>query len=158
MFNLLLHGLVISLYSTSMALKSSSFRKVFELRFPFGSGYLLSLSLSLSEDILWLAGAPGSGKGAMTRFIMQELGTFVPPIETRYLLHSPCVFLDFFSFYSTRLRLSALLLSPEALALKASGLLVSDRTVVKLILEQLLLPKYKDGCIVDGFPRTPIQV
>jgi adenylate kinase len=70
----------------------------------------------------------------MQKFIMSERGIIANPIET-----------------------SSILTSPEAKALKASGQLVGDRTVVQLMFEQLLNPKYRSGCIVDGFPRTPTQ-
>jgi adenylate kinase len=39
--------------------------------------------MNFPRDILWLAGAPGSGKGHMTKFIMSERGISAPPIETR---------------------------------------------------------------------------
>jgi hypothetical protein len=39
--------------------------------------------LRFPKDILWLSGAPGAGKGAMTKFIMEERGLNAPPIETR---------------------------------------------------------------------------
>lgn len=63
----------------------------------------------------------------MQKFIMTERGIIAKPIET-----------------------SSILTSPEAKALKASGQLVGDRTVVQLMFEQLLNPKYRSGCIVDG--------
>eukprot|EP01083_Nonionella_stella_P067269 177799_1 len=86
------------------------------------------------KDIMWLAGAPGAGKGFMTDFIMKTRGMTSRPIEC-----------------------SGLLKSPECLEIKAKGGLVSDRTVVQLLLERLLDPQYASGVIVDGFPRTPVQ-
>ena len=70
----------------------------------------------------------------MTELIMAERGISAAPIET-----------------------SSILTSPEAKALKAAGQLVGDRTVIQLMFEQLLNPKLRAGCIVDGFPRTPTQ-
>jgi adenylate kinase len=36
--------------------------------------------------------------------------------------------------------------------------MVGDREVVNLILRALLKPEYRDGVILDGFPRTKVQV
>jgi adenylate kinase len=36
--------------------------------------------------------------------------------------------------------------------------MVGDREVITLLLEELLDPRYRDGVIVDGFPRTKVQV
>ena len=54
--------------------------------------------------------------------------------------------------------MSALLDSPEARALKDAGHMVGDREVVGLLLRELLHPEYHDGVIIDGFPRTTVQV
>eukprot|EP00898_Chlorokybus_atmophyticus_P006178 jgi/Chlat1/6561/Chrsp45S00461 len=90
--------------------------------------------MKFPKDIMWLAGAPGAGKGVMTPFISQQRGICAPPIET-----------------------SALLTSPEFTDLKKAGILVGDRQVVEIMFETLLRPEYRQGCIVDGFPRTPAQ-
>merc|ERR1712216_150493 len=42
-------------------------------------------------------------------------------------------------------------------AIKAAGGMVGDREVISLLLEQLLLPEYKTGVVVDGVPRTKVQ-
>lgn len=36
--------------------------------------------------------------------------------------------------------------------------LVGDSLVVELLLEKLLQPEYTNGVLVDGFPRTKVQV
>jgi adenylate kinase len=36
--------------------------------------------------------------------------------------------------------------------------MVGDREVIGLMLRQLLRPEYRDGVILDGFPRTTVQV
>jgi len=36
--------------------------------------------------------------------------------------------------------------------------MVGDREVIDLLLKRLLLPEYRDGVILDGFPRTKVQV
>ena len=43
-------------------------------------------------------------------------------------------------------------------AIKDSGALVGDADVVRLLFERLLMPAYSAGALVDGFPRTRIQV
>jgi len=42
--------------------------------------------------------------------------------------------------------------------LKDAGNMVGDRDVVALLLRELLRPEYHDGVILDGFPRTQVQV
>eukprot|EP00742_Colponemidia_sp_Colp-10_P003780 GILJ01004024.1.p1 GENE.GILJ01004024.1~~GILJ01004024.1.p1 ORF type:complete len:468 (-),score=80.76 GILJ01004024.1:200-1603(-) len=86
------------------------------------------------KEIMWLAGAPGAGKGTVTPFIMKERGFTADPIE-----------------------ISQLLTSPAAKALKSQGLMVGDKEVLELLLEKLLDEQYLSGVIVDGFPRTPVQ-
>ena len=95
----------------------------------------LGPELIFPREIIWLGGAPGAGKGTNTPFIMDARGITAPPIVT-----------------------SALLDSPSARAIKDRGQLVGDREVVTLLLETLLDPKYRVGVVVDGFPRTDVQV
>jgi adenylate kinase len=54
--------------------------------------------------------------------------------------------------------ISALLDSPEAKRIKDAGSMVGDREVIDLLFRQLLEPRYRDGVILDGFPRTKVQV
>ena len=91
--------------------------------------------LRFPKEIIWLNGAPGSGKGTQTRFIM----------EFRDLTGGPIVVSD-------------LLTSPEAEKIKDAGGMVGDNEVVTLVFEELLKPKYESGVVVDGFPRTKVQV
>lgn len=92
-------------------------------------------SLRFPKEIILLGGAPGSGKGTNTAFITQARGLTCPPIV-----------------------ISALLDSPEAKALKDGGNMVGDREVIGLLLRRLLRKEYHDGAILDGFPRTNVQV
>ena len=92
-------------------------------------------SLRFPKEIILLGGAPGAGKGTNTAFIA----------KARSLTCGPIV-------------ISALLDSPEARALKNAGHMVGDREVVGLLLRELLRPEYHDGVIIDGFPRTTVQV
>src|SRR6266550_8808691 len=54
--------------------------------------------------------------------------------------------------------ISGLLTSPQAVAIKNAGKMVGDREVIGLLFEELLSPRYRDGVIIDGFPRTKVQV
>jgi adenylate kinase len=92
-------------------------------------------NLRFPKEILLLGGAPGSGKGTNTAFIAKTRDITCPPIV-----------------------ISSLLDSPEAKALKDQGIMVGDREVVGLVLRELLRKEYEHGAILDGFPRTKVQV
>ena len=92
-------------------------------------------NLRFPKELILLGGAPGAGKGTHTQFIIKARGLTCPPIVV-----------------------SELLTTPEAEALKSSGQMVGDRPVVEIILRELLKPEYADGAILDGFPRTRVQV
>ncbi|MCU0257143.1 MAG: nucleoside monophosphate kinase [Vicinamibacterales bacterium] len=53
---------------------------------------------------------------------------------------------------------SDLLNAPEMQRIKASGALVGDADVVGLLFERLAEPIHQTGVVVDGFPRTRVQV
>jgi adenylate kinase len=89
----------------------------------------------LPRELIWLGGAPGAGKGTNTPFILRERGITAPPIVTSDLLDSP-----------------------EMKRLKDGGNLVGDADVVRILFERLLDPIYGNGVVVDGFPRTRVQV
>ena len=92
-------------------------------------------TLHFSKEMILLGGAPGSGKGTNTNFIMRARDLTCPPIVV-----------------------SALLDSPEAKRIIDAGHMVGDREVVGLVFRKLLEPDFQDGCVLDGFPRTRIQV
>lgn len=92
-------------------------------------------NLRFPREFIWLGGAPGAGKGTNTPFIMKARDITAPPVVV-----------------------SSLLDTPEAVALKNAGKLVGDRMVIGLLFEELLKPPYHHGVIVDGFPRTRVQV
>lgn len=92
-------------------------------------------SLRFPKEIILLGGAPGSGKGTNTEFIMKARGFTCPPIVV-----------------------SSLLNSPEAQTLKDKGMLVGDREVMGILLRKMLEPEFRDGAVLDGFPRTEVQV
>lgn len=91
--------------------------------------------LCFPKEIILLGGAPGSGKGTNTTFILEARGLTCPPIVV-----------------------STLLDSPEARRIKDAGMMVGDREVLGILFRELLRPEYADGCIIDGFPRTEVQV
>ena len=92
-------------------------------------------NLRFPRECIWLGGAPGAGKGTNTPFIAETRGITAPPIVV-----------------------SSLLTSPQAVAIKNAGKMVGDREVIGLLFEELLSPQYHDGVIIDGFPRTKVQV
>jgi len=92
-------------------------------------------NLRFPKEILLLGGAPGSGKGTNSDFIAKARGLTCEPVV-----------------------ISSLLDSPEARRLKEGGNMVGDREVIGLLLRKLLHPEFRDGVILDGFPRTKVQV
>ena len=92
-------------------------------------------NLRFPREFIWLGGAPGAGKGTNTPFIMKARDITALPVVV-----------------------SSLLDTPAAQALKNAGRMVGDREVIGLLFEELLKREYRDGVIVDGFPRTRVQV
>jgi adenylate kinase len=86
-------------------------------------------------EIIWLGGAPGAGKGTNTAYIMEARGITASPLVVSDLLDSP-----------------------RARRIKEAGGLVGDEDVCEILLRRLLDPVYQRGVIVDGFPRTQVQV
>ncbi len=91
--------------------------------------------LRFPKELILLGGAPGAGKGTNTDFIR----------KVRDITESPIV-------------VSELLSSPEASAIKAQGGMVGDRDVVSIVFRKLLEPQFTGGAVLDGFPRTKVQV
>lgn len=91
--------------------------------------------LKFPKELILLGGAPGAGKGTNTDFIRQ----------VRDITEQPIV-------------VSELLDSPESRAIKAQGGMVGDRDVVRIVFHKLLEPQYRSGAVLDGFPRTKVQV
>ncbi|TWU40491.1 nucleoside monophosphate kinase [Novipirellula artificiosorum] len=91
--------------------------------------------LHFPKELILLGGAPGAGKGTNTDYIR----------KVRDIASEPIV-------------VSQLLSSPEAEKLKARGSMVGDTEVVNILLHELLKPEYQTGAILDGFPRTKVQV
>jgi adenylate kinase len=92
-------------------------------------------NLIFPKELILLGGAPGSGKGTNTAFICRVRGITAAPIV-----------------------ISQLLDSPEARKIKAGGGMVGDEEVLRLLLHELLKPQFRDSVVLDGFPRTNVQV
>lgn len=90
--------------------------------------------LIFPKEVIWLAGAPGSGKGTMATSIAAARD--LPGI----------------------IEVSSLL-DAEHAEKKRLGLLVDDRVVLETVLEKMMDDKFIDGggVVVDGFPRTMVQ-
>lgn len=91
--------------------------------------------LQFPKELILLGGAPGAGKGTNTAFIRKVRGISSDPIV-----------------------ISQLLDSPEAEKIKAGGGMVGDEEVLRLLLRELLKPEFRDSTVLDGFPRTKVQV
>ncbi len=91
--------------------------------------------LRFPKELILLGGAPGAGKGTNTDFIRSVRDISAKPIVVSELLDTP-----------------------EAKEIKARGGMVGDREVASLVLRKLLEPQFQTGAILDGFPRTKVQV
>lgn len=91
--------------------------------------------LHFPKELILLGGAPGAGKGTHAKFIMNARGLTCPPVV-----------------------ISDLLVTPEAQKIKDAGGMVGDKEVIAILLRKLLEPQFRDGAMLDGFPRTDVQV
>ena len=92
-------------------------------------------NLRFPKELILLGGAPGAGKGTNTDFIRSLRDINAEPIVVSKLLNSP-----------------------EALKIKSQGGMVGDREVVSILFKKLLEPEQQNGAVLDGFPRTKVQV
>ena len=92
-------------------------------------------NLRFPKELILLGGAPGAGKGTHSRFIMRARGLTCPPVV-----------------------ISDLLVSEEAQKIKDQGGMVNDTMVIGILLRKLLEDEFRDGAMLDGFPRTRVQV
>lgn len=53
--------------------------------------------------------------------------------------------------------MSSLLENPECKRVKDEGGMVDDATVLRALMQELAKAEYRDGAVVDGFPRTKEQ-
>jgi len=87
------------------------------------------------REIVFLGGAPGAGKGTNSRHIASLRKFDAPTIVVSDLLNTPACKL-----------------------LKDRGIMVDDDFVFKTLLQELEKPMYRNGVVVDGFPRTAKQI
>jgi len=92
-------------------------------------------NMRFPKELILLGGAPGSGKGTNTDFICKTRDITAPPIV-----------------------MSSLLNTPEMEKLKAEGNMIGNREVVTILFREMLDPIYREGVVLDGFPRTRVQV
>lgn len=88
-----------------------------------------------------LFGPPGAGKGTQAKRIEQEFK--IPHLSTGNIFRSAIK--------------NETELGKKVKSILDAGELVPDETVVDLVREELKKDKYKDGYILDGFPRTVPQ-
>ncbi|MEA3213433.1 MAG: adenylate kinase [Chthoniobacter sp.] len=91
--------------------------------------------LRFPKELILLGGAPGAGKGTNTDFIRRLRDITAQPIVVSQLLDSP-----------------------EARKIKSHGGMVGDREVVSILIRKLLEAEQQNGAVLDGFPRTKVQV
>ncbi|KAI9009961.1 hypothetical protein CLU79DRAFT_891473 [Phycomyces nitens] len=92
-------------------------------------------NIHLPREFIFLMGAPGSGKGTHTPSLLRARGITNAPISVSQLLQTP-----------------------ECKELINQGQMISDRYVIELLLHALLNCDPTVGILVDGFPRTDVQV
>ena len=92
-------------------------------------------NLRFPKELILLGGAPGAGKGTNTDFIRHLRDISAHPIVVSQLLDSP-----------------------EAQKIKSLGGMVGDREVMSILFRKLLEPEQQNGALIDGFPRTKVQV
>lgn len=86
------------------------------------------------KEIVFLGGAPGAGKGTNSVLVSNLRGFDAPPIVVSELLNTPACKL-----------------------MKDQGVMVNDEFVFNALLKELEKPIYRNGVVVDGFPRTAKQ-
>lgn len=89
----------------------------------------------LPKEITFLNGAPGAGKSVNSRFMLQARGLNSRPVVMSDLLAG----------------------DKEARRKMDEGRLISDVDVVEALFRELLKEEYRQGVLVDGFPRTAVQ-
>lgn len=93
------------------------------------------------NKIIVLIGAPGAGKGTQARLLQERRG--IPQISTG----------DMFREMKTL----DTPLAREVQEIMASGKLISDEITYKIVRERTSRDDCRDGYILDGYPRTPVQ-
>ncbi|MDR1590491.1 MAG: nucleoside monophosphate kinase [Puniceicoccales bacterium] len=92
------------------------------------------VKIVVPKKIVWINGAPGSGKGTNTRNVMRALDISLRPIVVSDLLNT--------AEFKEKIN---------------QGLLVDDAEVTFLVFKHILEEGAGKSIIVDGYPRTTIQ-
>ncbi|MEP6706697.1 MAG: adenylate kinase [Pyrinomonadaceae bacterium] len=93
------------------------------------------------SKIIVLMGAPGAGKGTQARLLQDRL--HLPQISTGDIFRA--------------LANEETELAEEVRNVLASGKLISDDLVIKVVRERTARDDCRNGYILDGFPRTTVQ-
>ena len=93
------------------------------------------------SKIVVLIGAPGAGKGTQARLLQERLG--LPQISTGDMFRA--------------LAEAQTPLAKEVRQIQASGTLIPDEVVIRMVAERTAKDDCRDGYILDGFPRTTVQ-
>jgi adenylate kinase len=91
--------------------------------------------------IIVLIGAPGAGKGTQARMLQERRG--LPQISTGDMFRA--------------LAKTDSPLAEEVRAIQASGELISDDLVIRVVEDRTNQPDCANGYVLDGFPRTTVQ-
>jgi adenylate kinase len=91
--------------------------------------------------IIVLMGAPGAGKGTQARLLQERLG--LPQISTGDIFRA--------------LAREQTPLAEEVHNVQASGRLISDDLVIRVVRERTAREDCRKGYVLDGFPRTTVQ-
>lgn len=93
------------------------------------------------SKIIVLMGAPGAGKGTQARLLQERHG--LPQISTGDIFRA--------------LAQTETPLAREVREVQASGKLISDELVMRVVSERTQQDDCHSGYILDGFPRTTVQ-
>lgn len=88
-----------------------------------------------------LFGPPGAGKGTQAALLQEKFS--IPHLSTGNIFRAAIK--------------NQTPLGVKVKSILDAGELVSDKTVVDLVAEELDAEKYSNGCVFDGFPRTVVQ-
>lgn len=96
--------------------------------------------MNASLDI-YLLGAPGVGKGTQAHLLNEKFG--IVSLATGEILRKS--------------RTEKTALGELVSSYMDAGLLVPDDVMIRIVKENISLPQYEKGVILDGYPRTIIQ-
>ncbi|HEY3041852.1 MAG TPA: adenylate kinase [Pyrinomonadaceae bacterium] len=93
------------------------------------------------SKIIVLMGAPGAGKGTQARLLHERLN--LPQVSTGDMFRA--------------LKEAQTPLAAEVRTLMEAGQLVPDDLTIRVVRERTAQDDCRNGYILDGFPRTPVQ-